>query len=385
MAHLLSDFKAFLEASPTPWHAVDQLCTRLAIRDFSPLSETERWELEPGKKYFVERDGSLAAFIIPHAKPTKALILASHTDSPALKLKPEPLYRKENMHLFGTEVYGSPLLTSWLNRDLCLAGKVVFRNAQDQIEEKLIIIDDALLFIPQLAIHLDREVNDKGLVLDREKHLCPLLGLSSEEEEGALALESLIRRHIHFHTLLSFELFLVPVEPPRFVGAESEMITSYRLDNLASAHACATAMAYLEAPAQETLHMALFYNHEEVGSHSHEGAASPFLHDVLERISFALESDLEEHLALKHNALCISVDMVMLPLLARVLKPGGVWRVASDDPTYQGWVRSVMAARDFFDAPPPEETRPMGWPPTRYEAKALRAGRAPLYWTFVRR
>jgi aspartyl aminopeptidase len=309
MAHILSDFKAFLDQSPTAWHAVEQLGNRLALCDFSPLTENEKWKLEPGKKYFISRGGALCAFVLPKAKPERAVILASHTDSPALKLKPQPSFQKENMSLFGVEVYGSPLLSSWLNRDLALAGRVVVTNGNHQVEERLVFLDDVALFIPQLAVHLDREVNDKGLVLNKQEHLCPIVGLTEEGSDPLHSLESLLRRHLSFHSLVSFELFLVPLEPSRFVGSNNEMIASYRIDNLASVHACITAMGYVKQPTDHALQMAIFWDNEEIGSNTREGAASPFLSDVLQHIGHALKMDVEEMLMLKNNAFCVSVDM----------------------------------------------------------------------------
>ncbi len=309
MAHILSDFKAFLDQSPTAWHAVSQLGNRLAVCDFSPLSESEKWKLEPGKKYFVSRGGALCAFVLPQAKPQRAVVLASHTDSPSLKLKPRPFFQKENMSLLGVEVYGSPLLTSWLNRDLALAGRVLVTNGNHQVEEKLVFLDDVALFIPQLAIHLDREVNDKGLVINKQDHLCPIVGLIEEGSDPLQSLENLLRRHLSFDSLVSFELFLVPLEPARFVGSKNEMIASYRIDNLASVHASISAMGYLKQPTQNALQMAIFWDNEEIGSYTREGAASPFFSDILQRIGYNFKLDVEEILMLKNNALCISVDM----------------------------------------------------------------------------
>ena len=308
MSHILDDFKTFLEASPTSWHAVREIGNRLALRDFTPLSENEKWHLQWGKKYFIVRGGALCAFVLPQEKLQKAVILASHTDSPALKLKPHPVFRAENMSLLRVDPYGAPLLTSWLNRDLVLAGRVVTTNNNGYVEEQLVYLDDAVCFIPQLAIHLDREVNEKGLLLDKHEHLCPIMGLCDPNEESSNAIEKILRGHLSFHTLLSFELFLVPKEAARFVGFNSEMISSYRLDNLSSAHAALSALAMGE-PTQSTLHMAIFWDHEEIGSRTKDGAASPFLNEVLMRIHNYFNRDLEEFFLLKHNSFCVSIDV----------------------------------------------------------------------------
>lgn len=308
MSHILSDFKTFLETSPTSWHAAREIGNRLALRDFSPLIENEKWHLELGKKYFIVRGGAVCAFSLPKQKVQKAVVLASHTDSPALKLKPHPTFHVENMLLFRVEPYGAPLLTSWLNRDLVIAGRVVVTEGDGYVEERLVYLDDAICFIPQLAIHLDREVNEKGLVLNKHEHLCPIVGLSVEGDEEMNAVEKILRRHLSFHTLLSFELFLVPREPPSFVGLNNELISAYRLDNLASAHAAVSAIAVSE-PTENTVQMAIFWDNEEIGSRTKEGAASPFLQEVLMRIHHRFHRDIEEFFVLKHNSFCISVDV----------------------------------------------------------------------------
>ena len=309
MPHILSDFKSFLDASPTSWHAVKEIANRLSLRDFEPLNEEEKWHLEPGKKYFVARGGSLCAFYLPKEKPKQAIILASHTDSPGLKLKPSPSYQVANMAQFGVEVYGSPLLSSWLNRDLCLAGRVVVTNASGQPEARLVHLDDALFFIPQLAVHLDREVNEKGLHLNKQDHLNPIAGLLEEVKTPIASLEKLLRRHLSYHSLLSFELFLVPQDGARFIGLENEMLASYRIDNLAGVHAALSAIALMEKPQPHRIQFALFWDNEEIGSHSKEGAGSPFFTHILDRIGYSLKINPEEILMIKNNSLCISIDM----------------------------------------------------------------------------
>lgn len=303
MSHILDDFRLFLEAAPTSWHAVREIGNRLAHSDFIPLVEEEKWELEGGRSYFVVRGGAIAAFTLPQAVPSKALILAAHTDSPALKIKPRPEFTKEHMTLFGVEVYGSPLLSSWLNRDLAIAGRVFVTNSKGEIEEKTVFIDDAPVIIPQLAIHLDREVNEKGPLLNKQQHLCPLVTL----EKGDL--ESLLRRYLSYHTLLSFDLMLVPMEKSRFVGAQNELLAAYRIDNLTSVHAATVGLCRNALTSSKTVKIAMFWDHEEIGSRSIEGAFSPFLSDILVRLGHALKLSQEELFMLKNHSLCLSVDM----------------------------------------------------------------------------
>ncbi|MBI2742918.1 MAG: M18 family aminopeptidase [Chlamydiales bacterium] len=309
MAYLLDDLCAFLDSSPTAWHATEQIGNRLALQDFTPLAEDERWSLEKGKSYFVIRGGSICAFSLPAKTPKEAMILASHTDSPALKIKPNPEVQKENMTLFGVEVYGAPLLSSWLNRDLAIAGRVVLSDNKGKLEERLVFLGDVPVFIPQLALHLDREVNEKGLLLNKQDHLFPVITLQNVEEKEKKTLELLLRRHLSFHSLLSFDLFLVPIEKSRYMGSEGEMIASYRLDNLSSAHACLSALALADKSHSKALQMAIFYDHEEIGSRSSEGAGSPFLSDVLKRIAHSYKMDDEDLACMKSRSLCVSVDV----------------------------------------------------------------------------
>jgi aspartyl aminopeptidase len=305
MTHILDDFRNFLDHSPTSWHAALEIGTRLATMDFQPLLEEERWQLQSGKSYFVTRGGSLCAFSLPTLAPQAITLLASHTDSPGLKLKPNPEIRKEQMTLFGVEVYGSPLLSSWLNRDLGLAGRMITANAQGQMQEQLVFIDDAPLTIPQLAIHLDREVNEKGLLLNKQEHLS---ALASSQQEGEGFLELLLRRHFSFHSLLSFDLFLVPLEKSRFMGSQNEMLAAHGLDNRASCHATLIALARAKRPHPTQLNMAMFWDHEEIGSQTQEGASSSFLSDVLRRISLCMALPEEEMIAIKARSLCASID-----------------------------------------------------------------------------
>jgi aspartyl aminopeptidase len=306
MSHTLTDLKSFLESSPTAFHAAEQVGNRLAMLDFIPLDEREKWSLEKGKKYFVIRGGALAAFVMPDKKPTSVTLIGSHTDSPGLKVKPVP---ETNSSLFqlGVEVYGGPLLYSWLNRDLAIAGRVVVSDAHGNLETKLIFLDDIPCFIPGIAIHLEKEINEKGLLLNKQDHLPPIVGLQLEEGKHKESLETLIRRHLPFHTLLSFDLFLAPLEPARFLGTENEMIASYRLDNLSSAHAACHALAMATKTGQ--LQMGIFWDHEELGSRSAEGAASPFLTDTLKRIFLSYGMDEEDQIRCKNRSLCISVDV----------------------------------------------------------------------------
>jgi len=304
MSLAIEDLKKFLDNSPTPWHAVKEMGNRLALHDFIPLKESEPWQLEKGKKYFVSRNGAFLSFALPSKELDKCLILASHTDSPGLKIKPSPESIKEGIEMLSAEVYGSPILSSWMNRDLAIAGKIVVSSKEDIVEEKLIFADECLLCIPQLAIHLDRDCSEKATLINKQDHLKALLGISCEK-----SLEKLLRRYHSFQSLLSYDLFLVPVEHARYLGLNSEFLASYRIDNLVSAHASILALASSARPSNYTLQLSVSFDHEEVGSCSSEGAYGTFLPDVLSRIYSFYGLDDEQKAMIKSKSRSISIDM----------------------------------------------------------------------------
>lgn len=308
MTRLIDDFKDFLDSSPTSWHAAENIAIRLASKEFIPLEEAESWKLEKGKSYFIKKGGMVIAFSLPLKTFEKMMLTASHTDSPALKLKPQAALKKENMQFLSAEVYGAPLLNSWLNRDLGIAGRVVVKDGKGQLHEKLLFIDDAPLVIPQLAIHLDRDVNEKGLVLSKQHHLYALGAIdTSDSKEGLL--QALLKRHFPYYEVLFHDLMLVPLEEAKFIGMHSEMLSSYRLDNLTGVHAALAALAAASRPYDHIAQIALFYDHEEIGSRTAEGALSPLFRETLERIAGIYQMDREKISMVKAKSLCLSVDM----------------------------------------------------------------------------
>jgi len=305
MTHLLDDFSDFLIHSPTSWHAAIEMSNRLASLDFIPLYVEDKWKLEKGKKYFAVHDGSIAAFALPEKRLDRMSIIASHTDSPALKLKPQPVIEKKNMVQLGVEVYGAPILPTWMNRDLSIAGRVVVSREDGEIEELLVFLDDAPVMIPTLAPHLDREAFRKGLQLNKQDHLAPIASLKFEKEY----IENLIRKQHNFQSLLDFDLFLVPIENPRFLGSQGEMLASYRLDNLTSTHSGLVALGNLKTPSPDTLSFGVFWDHEEIGSSTQIGADSTFFQDIYSRICDFYQLNVEEEVLLRRNSLCLSVDV----------------------------------------------------------------------------
>lgn len=305
----LKDLMAFLSQAPTAWHATQQMGNRFAQQDFTPLYEEEKWDLKPGESYFVQRGGSLCAFVMPKQTPQCATILASHTDSPALKLKPHPVFIEHSLPFLRVETYGSPILATWLNRDLVIAGRVLISNGDGEVEEKLVFLESAPMLIPSLAIHLDRETNENPKKIDKQEQLCPLMGLGQGCHDPDAVFSALLSNEISHKTLLGFDLYLVPYESPRILGSDSSLLASYRLDNLVSAHAALLALLGAQKPSKETLQMAIFWNHEEVGSGTDEGASSPFFLDILKRISLSYKMGEEDFLRMKHASYFVSIDL----------------------------------------------------------------------------
>lgn len=307
---IIQDLLSFLDTSPTAWHAIQNSTKKLFKQGFTELHEEESWTLKPGGNYVVTRNGSsLCAFSLPEDKPTSVRVLASHTDSPSLKLKPNPEFRKKNMILFGVEVYGSPLLSSWFNRDLGLAGRVIFLDRDNHLKESLVTLDQHPLVIPQLAIHLDRDVNEKGLILNKQDHLSALTAIFEEGQSTTPYLEVLLKEKLSFERLVSFELFLYPLEPARLIGYQEQMISSYRIDSLSSVHAALTAFLQPNKSRKDHVNMVVFWDNEEIGSSTSQGAASPFLPQTLERMMIALKGNREDYLRLLRQSLCVSIDL----------------------------------------------------------------------------
>jgi aspartyl aminopeptidase len=302
---MLEKFVHFLNRSPTVYHAAREITTHLAEADFTPLSEGEKWKLEPGKGYFLQREDTLiAAFRLPKKHPTSATILASHIDSPALKIKPLPELSSHGIGQFGTEVYGGPLLHTWLDRNLAVAGRIITQNKKGPCQSHTVLLDDYPVVIPGLAIHLHRDVTDKGLLINKQDHLKAVFTLNSKEKH----LEDWLRKHHPFDKLLGFDLYLIPTEKASFLGFEDEMISSYRLDNLTSAYASLEALINT-SPRSDAIQMAVFWDHEEIGSKTYAGADSLFVSQILDRISMHLKMDREDYYRMKSRSLCLSCDV----------------------------------------------------------------------------
>ncbi len=285
-AHNLLDF---IDASPSPWHAVASLERRLEKHGYAPLAESEAWTLEPGGKYYAVRGGSsLIAFRVGHDSPAECgfRIVGAHTDSPGLRLKPKAPHAAEGMLRLGVEVYGGPILATFTDRDLSLAGRVHLR-AESGLAARLLRFEQPLLRLPNLAIHMNRTVNEEGLKLNKQTELPLLLAGLEEAIEPKDAFLNLLaeRAGCAPGDLLSFELNVYDTQPGSFWGPRGEFVADGQIDNLSSCHAGLAGLLETEAGGHTAV--AAFFDHEEVGSESHKGADGSFLGDVLERIAHA--------------------------------------------------------------------------------------------------
>lgn len=308
---LALDLLTFIDSSPSPWHAVATSKQRLLNHGFTELSEAERWTLEAGRAYFVSRGGaSIIAFVLGSAPLADHgfRMVGAHTDSPGLRLKPNAAYGSDGLIRIGVEVYGGPILATFTDRDLSVAGRVVIRTDHGH-ETRLLSFDQTVMRLPNLAIHMNREVNDKGLKLNKQTELPLIFG---EHADGIAAdrqfLEALAQRlGIDAESILTFELNVFDTQKGTLWGANQEFIADSQLDNLASCHAALTALTRVKNPAATTV-CALF-DHEEVGSESATGASGSFLADTIKRIQFAQQQDAESQLRTLANSFFISADM----------------------------------------------------------------------------
>jgi len=316
MSDLVVDLLAFIDRSPTPYHAVAEAVRRLQSAGYRAIGEDEVWSLAPGDRRFtIRHEGSLVAFQVGEASPADAgfRIVGAHSDSPNLRIKPRPDVDAEGYRQLGAEPYGGVLLHSWLDRDLSLAGRVTLRGAR---ETRTLLIDFArpLLRIPNLAIHLQQELEKDGLKLNAQQHMVPIIGLQDSPDLRELLATELRAQHridVDKSDVLAFDLMTYDVQPSAVSGVRGEFIHASRLDNLASCHAGVTALiGACTAPLPQFTRAVVIYDHEEVGSRTAQGAAGPLLAGTLERCIRGLKGDEPQGLerALARSAL-ISVDM----------------------------------------------------------------------------
>jgi len=291
-----ADLRRYLDASPSPWHAVVSTAARLDEAGFQAVAETERWDRVVDRGYVV-RGGALVAWHRGAPTPAPLRIVGAHTDSPGLRVKPHADLVRAGWRQLGIEIYGSVLLNSWLDRDLGVAGRVLHGDGAST----LVRVDEPIARIPQLAIHLDRDVNERGLLLDRHAHTVPVWATLLD-----VAFEEWLTERAGTDPVTGWELALYDVQPAAVLGADRSLLASGRLDNLVSCWAATTALL-AAAPGDHTAVIALF-DHEEVGSASTTGASGPFLAAVLERLHDATGGSRDDFHRTMAGSSCVSAD-----------------------------------------------------------------------------
>ncbi len=298
-----------LDDSPSPYHATAAAARRLVAAGFTEVEETANWTAGLADRWFVRRGGALVAAVWPAglAPATPLRIVGAHTDSPNLRLKPRPTSIAAGWQRLAVEVYGGPLLNSWLDRDLGLAGRVSVRRPDGPAVE-LVHLDGPVARIPQLAIHLDREVNQAGLVLNPQQHLLPLWA-----PDGAPDVLEAVGAAVgaDVEDLLAWDLMLHDAQPAALNGPDGELLVGGRLDNLVS---CFVAVEALAAAADDpvdgtTVPVVCLYDHEEVGSVSRTGADGDLLPRLLARAHTARGGSSDALARSLAGSACVSADM----------------------------------------------------------------------------
>lgn len=271
----LDDLRSFLWQSPSPFHAASHVTRRAQSLGFTQIDSPTN---EPGQ-WVMQRDGAVIAWRTP-TSPTSARIVGAHTDSPNLRLRPRPDRDGFGYRQLGVEVYGGALWNSWLDRDLGLSGRVAVSSRNGSSELIPFLFHEPLLRIPQLAIHLDRTVNE-GLKLNPQQHLVPLFALHDQNEFSFV--EWLAGKiGVPVQEIISFEAMTHDLTPPTLLGADNSLFASARIDNLVSCHSAATALFSCEEPTNGQVQIVCLFDHEEVGSATATGAAGPLLLNLLE-------------------------------------------------------------------------------------------------------
>lgn len=360
LAHA-DDLANFVAASPSSYHAAAEVARRLEEAGFRRLEEQDAWEIAPGGRYVVVRDGAAIAWTVPAdaVATTPVHVFGAHTDSPGFKLKPQPTTGTAGWLQAAVEVYGGPLLNSWLDRELRLAGRLALSDG------RVVLADTgALLRLPQLAVHLDREANS-GLALDKQFQTQPVWGLGDASQHDILS-ELAESAGIAAPDIRGYDVVIADSARGAVFGKDDAFFASGRLDDLASVHAGVVALAEHPLETGPVAVLAAF-DHEELGSGSRSGAAGPFLEDVLGRVYSALGADDSTRRRAFASSWCLSSDVghsvhpnyvakhdpVVHPLLGSgpILKLNANQRYATDaigGAAWRGWCeRAGVRTQEF--------------------------------------
>ena len=308
--HLLD----FIDASPSPWHVIKSVEAQLASFNFKKLDETLSWSLESGGRYYVVRDESSVIIFVLGQKPlveTGFKMIGAHTDSPGLRIKPNAATGVDGLLRLGVEIYGGPILATFTDRDLSLAGRVNYKDTNNNIVSALINFDRPLLRLPNLAIHMNRMVNEDGLKLHKQNELPLILSVLAQECLPQTYFSELLQEQsaCEAERILSWDLAVYDTQKGAFWGADNEFYANSQLDNLASCHAALQGLLDDTVLENEATLVCAFFDHEEIGSESNKGADGSFLGDVLKRISLVTENNKEDFTRALAKSFMVSADM----------------------------------------------------------------------------
>lgn len=311
--HPVEDLLAYIDASPSPWHTVASTTARLEQAGFRRLSENQRWELQSGDRGYVIRDDSSIIALKIGQRPlteTGIKILGAHTDSPGLRVKPQPSLYSDGLWRIALDVYGGPILASFTDRDLSLAGRLAFRDTDGSIKSRLLRFNRPLLRLPNLAIHMNRTVNEDGLKLQKQTELAAILQ-SAEQQLNHQDFIALLAQESGLTAvqIMSWELAVYDTQPGSLWGVDNRFFSNSQLDNLASCHAGLSAFLDPQTLDSDNTLVCALFDHEEIGSESCKGAGGSFLGDVLQRLIARQVTDTEDYARVLARSFMVSADM----------------------------------------------------------------------------
>ena len=307
------DLMQFLDSSPVNFYAVHTIAARLDAEGFKRLDPADKWTLEPGGRYYITKNGSAIFGFVVGAGPASAgyHIISAHSDSPTMRVKPAAVMVSDGgVVKLNVEVYGGPILSTWMDRPLSLAGRVALRSDNPlRPRLKLVKWDRPLLTIPNLAIHFNRQVND-GVRLSPQKDMLPVLGIADDKGTATQRFMEMIAEAAgaSVEDILDFDLSLYDTTPACLTGMDSEFVTSGRLDDLSMCHAALDALVSTASESVAATRVMAIFANEETGSGTKQGAASPVLRSLLERVTAAKGGSHEDYLRAVENSFMVSAD-----------------------------------------------------------------------------
>ena len=330
----------FIDESPSTYHVVKNCSDILDENGFERIMPREKWEIKKGGKYFFKKSSStIIAFTVGENFDVKKgfKIFGAHTDSPCFRIKPNPEIVTENIVRLNTEVYGGPILSTWFDRPLSIAGRVIVKGEDPFFPKTVKIkIDEPLLTIPNLAIHQNREVNN-GVKIDKQNDVLPVISLINKnfEKEGYLEKIILEKTGIKKEDIIDFDLYLYATEKGCLLGANEEFMSSPKLDNLASVYTGIIGLVEAEEN-QDRINIFVAFDNEEIGSATKQGADSNYLLNTLERISLALGFNRSDFLQMLESSYILSADA------AHAAHPA---HLGKTDPTNRGKINEGISIK----------------------------------------